>query len=52
LGDARLQREKDGRFGDDDSLAPGLHDRSQHAFQIVDAFDAPYLELNAEGPRL
>src|SRR6516164_2667695 len=48
LGDARLQKEKDGRSGDDDSLAAGLHDRSQHAFQIVDAFDVPYLELNVE----
>jgi hypothetical protein len=48
LGDARLQREKHGRSGDDDSLAPGLHDRRQHAFQIVDAFDVPYLKLNAE----
>src|SRR5215831_8071476 len=48
FGDAKLQREKDGRSGDDDSLALGLHDRSQHAFQIVDAFDVPYLQLNTE----
>jgi hypothetical protein len=48
LGDTRQQRKKHGRSGYDDSLAPGIHDRSQHAFQIVNAFDVPHLELNAE----
>jgi hypothetical protein len=48
LGDTRLQSEKDGRSGNNDTLVPRLHDRSQRTLQIVDIFDALYLKLNAE----